>query len=351
MRAQAKITTAHTADDNFETMLLHVIRGAGFDGAAGIPVRRGNIIRPLLWARRGEARQYCKTNGLWFHDDPANVDERFARVAIRKNIIPALEAINPRTVENALRLSDILREDGGLLDSIAAARIADAQMGADHPLEFLVAGCEVRLSADRLSHSQSSIVRRGVRLIAAAMGASPDFAQCQAVADAIHSCTQAAITFEGGSVVAEVDGVTLKIRRLEDVAPYRQPLTIPGETICDELGWSIAAWPSNDEPNKERRSLRAMVDSAKLSGSLYARPFKPGDKIQPFGANTETKVQDLLTNAHVSAEVKRRLPIVCDMIGPVWVPTVCIAERAKVATEGGARLNLELRNLKEAEAV
>lgn len=348
---QAKVATAHTADDNFETILLHIARGTGFDGAAGIPVRRGNIVRPFLWGRRAEARRYCEEKGLWLHDDPANQDERFARVAIRNKVVPELEKINPRAIENALRLSEILREDGSLLDSIAAHRIADAEMNSDHPLNFLVAGSEVRLSAERLRHSQSSIVRRGVRLIAAAMGSSPDFAQCQAVADAIHSAAHAAITFEGGSVVAEADGVTLKIRKLEQIASYRQPLTVPGETICDDLGWSIAAWPSEDEPAKERRSLRAMVDSAKLSGHLYARPFKSGDKIQPFGARSEAKVQDLLTNAHVSAEMKRRLPMVCDMIGPIWIPTVCIAERAKVGADAGARLNLELRNLKEAEAV
>jgi tRNA(Ile)-lysidine synthase len=348
---QAKIATAHSADDNFETMLLHIVRGTGFDGVAGIPVRRGSIIRPFLWARRDEARQYCEQHALWFHDDPANEDERFARVAIRNNVVPALEAINPRAVENGLRLSTILREDGSFLDSIAAARIADAQIRPDHPLEFLVAGCEVRLSAERLRHSQASIVRRGVRLIAAAMGASPDFAQCQAVADAIHSGVHAAITFEGGSVVAEAGGVALKIRKLEHILPYRQALTVPGETICDDLGWSIAAWPSNDEPGKERRSLRAMVDSAKLSGRLYARPFKPGDRVQPFGARSESKVQDLLTNAHVSAEMKKRLPIICDMIGPIWIPTICIADRAKVSMGAGARLNLELRDCREVEAV
>ncbi len=72
----AAVATAHTSDDQVETILLNIIRGSGLGGLRGIPERRGKIVRPLLPFSRAETRVYCEENGLWTHDDPANFQLR-----------------------------------------------------------------------------------------------------------------------------------------------------------------------------------------------------------------------------------------------------------------------------------
>ena len=73
------VATAHTRSDQAETVLLNLARGTGLTGASGIPAQRDGIIRPLLPFSHEETREYCRANGLWFHDDPTNDDLRYAR--------------------------------------------------------------------------------------------------------------------------------------------------------------------------------------------------------------------------------------------------------------------------------
>ena len=96
-----KIATAHTRTDHVETVLLHLIRGSGRRGLGGIAAESGYVIRPLLRFERTETVAYCAHHGLWFHDDPANVDDRFARSRLRNRVFPVLRALNP-AVEDAI---------------------------------------------------------------------------------------------------------------------------------------------------------------------------------------------------------------------------------------------------------
>ncbi|MGI8924783.1 MAG: tRNA lysidine(34) synthetase TilS [Fimbriimonadales bacterium] len=346
----AKVATAHTADDNAESMLMNLARGSGMAGLAGIPIERDYVIRPLLWARKHEARTYCEENGLWFHDDPANEDSQFARVDIRSNVIRALERVNERVVENASRLAEILREEDALLDAMATAMLENTEIPNEHPLRFLVADLEIVVNAARLRHYPFALVRRGIRLLARALGAVADFEQAQRCAEAIRLGEATAITFEGGLVVVEIDAETVRARSLMPVPSYRQALTIPGETISDEMGWSLAAWETCEEPPRERASLNAVIDSDRAKGNLYVRSFQPGDRMKPYGAKSERKLQDLLTNSHVTSAMKARLPIVYDMIGPIWIPAISIAERVKVSG-AGRKLAMRLNPLGTREAV
>ncbi|MBA3726437.1 MAG: tRNA lysidine(34) synthetase TilS [Armatimonadetes bacterium] len=349
-RLGAKVATAHTADDNAESMLMNLARGSGMAGLAGIPIERDYVIRPLLWARKHETRRYCEENGLWFHDDPANEDSKFARVDIRSNVIPALERLNSKAVDSASRFADILREEDALLDAMAAAMLENSEIANEHPLQFLVADLEIVLSTGRLRHYPFAIVRRGIRLLAGALGAAADFEQAQKSADAIRLGEEVAITFEGGLAVVEIDAETVRARSLRRMPSYRQPLTIPGETISDEMRWSLVAWETSEEPARERASLTAVIDPGQAQGNLYVRPFEPGDRMQPYGAKSERKLQDLLTNSHVTSGMKAKLPIVHDMIGPIWIPAISIADRVKV-TGAGRRLAMRLNPLGTREAV
>ena len=97
----AKVATAHTASDNAETLLFNLCRGSSLAGAAAIPPKRGNIIRPLITVTRDEIESYCAANSLAYVTDSTNMSDSYTRNKIRHNVIPALKEINPQA-ENAM---------------------------------------------------------------------------------------------------------------------------------------------------------------------------------------------------------------------------------------------------------
>jgi tRNA(Ile)-lysidine synthase len=118
------IATAHTLDDVVETVLINLLRGSGLGGAAGIPARRGRIVRPLLESRRDELRTLLDDAGVDYRIDPTNADPAFLRNRVRAELLPALEAIRPGAVERIGRFSRLAADDDALLDELAAAELA-----------------------------------------------------------------------------------------------------------------------------------------------------------------------------------------------------------------------------------
>lgn len=106
-----RIATAHTLNDNAETVLFHLARGTALKGLCGIPPVRDKIIRPLIHCTRREVEDYCRENGLAYVRDSSNDDISYTRNRIRHNVIPQLIEINPAFLEQIRRMTDALSED------------------------------------------------------------------------------------------------------------------------------------------------------------------------------------------------------------------------------------------------
>jgi tRNA(Ile)-lysidine synthase len=121
------IVTAHTMDDQAETVMLNLLRGSGAEGLAGIePVRRLDerrdllLARPLLrWARRADTEAYCSHHALSPRFDAMNLDEAYARVRVRRQLLPLMETFNGRVVEALSRTASLLRSDSIMLSAAA----------------------------------------------------------------------------------------------------------------------------------------------------------------------------------------------------------------------------------------
>ena len=121
------VLTAHTMDDQAETVLLRLLRGSGAEGLSGIervrPIAEGSdilLVRPLLgWARRADTENYCRERNVEFRVDSMNEDERFARVRVRRRLLPLMETFNPKMVESLSRTAEILRADSTFLNAAA----------------------------------------------------------------------------------------------------------------------------------------------------------------------------------------------------------------------------------------
>ncbi|MDR1754881.1 MAG: tRNA lysidine(34) synthetase TilS [Eubacterium sp.] len=132
-----KIATAHTADDNAETVLFNLVRGSALKGLCGIPPVRGNIIRPLIFCGRAEVEQYCRENNLEYVTDSTNLLDEYTRNRIRNNIIPLLRGINPAVLDAVNRMTDELRRDEEFIAGFAAETLSKANENDKYSAEIL----------------------------------------------------------------------------------------------------------------------------------------------------------------------------------------------------------------------
>jgi tRNA(Ile)-lysidine synthase len=120
------LATGHTLDDQAETVLLQLLRGAGPDGLAGMPVRSGRLLRPLLGVRRAEARGCCSAVGMRWREDPTNQDPGPLRNRVRQRLLPLLEELRPGAAVALARTAGLAAEERAWLDPLVAAALAAA---------------------------------------------------------------------------------------------------------------------------------------------------------------------------------------------------------------------------------
>lgn len=128
-RAQGaiRIATAHHADDNLETQLLHLTRGAGLRGLAGMQPRRGLIVRPFLERSRAELAHYAQANNIPHVEDSSNADLHYRRNYLRHEVLPRLTELNPALVRGSVGALNSLREDQAFLEDLALAALRDVR--------------------------------------------------------------------------------------------------------------------------------------------------------------------------------------------------------------------------------
>lgn len=168
------LLTAHTRDDNAETVLINLVRGSGPDGLGGIPrFRPPHVYRPMLDVSRAETREMATLAGLPFVDDPMNSDQTLTRNRIRRSILPLLTALNPNVVESLARAGELLGRDAAHLqgqvpstsgNSVAAGLVQTLPRPlADRLLMNLLRVCGVGVTADRLDRVWSVVLGESPR--------------------------------------------------------------------------------------------------------------------------------------------------------------------------------------------
>ena len=189
------VLVGHTADDQAETVLLNVLRGAATAGLAGMPATRGRIARPLLGWRRADTHALCSRLGLPVFDDPMNHDPGFRRVVIRHEVLPLLERVAGRDLTPVLaRQAALLREETEFLDGLAVA----AWPGADG-----------RTDVASLRALPPVLARRALRNW---LGAPPPSADEIARVLAVVEGTARAAELAGGRAVRRTRGVLVVTR-------------------------------------------------------------------------------------------------------------------------------------------
>lgn len=337
------VALAHTLDDQAETLLLRLVRGAGTAGLGGIAPRRGAIVRPLLGASRAELRGYLGSIGETWRDDETNRLCDNPRNRMRHEVIPALRAFNPRVDAALARAADILRSDADCLDRLAAA----AARGLMRVTEEAVVLDAVELAGLHLA------VARRVALLALET-AGPGRSYGLEEADAVCRLAERPAPRSGASGVRmERSGafVVLTVERPLDpgeatggAEPAELALDVPGRVHDARGGWVLAAEGpfarASDGADWTHAAAgpgagdRVVVDAARLGTRLRVRRRRPGDRLRPLGAPGRRKLQDVLVDRKVPRDERDLVPVVTDAAGDiVWVAGHVLAHGYRLSPE------------------
>lgn len=319
---RCRIATAHQAEDNAETLLMHLCRGTGLRGLCGIPPVRDGIIRPLLPVTRGEILAYLAERGIPHVEDSTNAQEDNERSILRRRVMPELSRLSPGFPRAALAASLSLRQDEEYLCSLAEAYLEEGQEG------------EIRVSASRLAALPQPVASRCLRLGAERLGAGLERRHVAALLElAAGSGGLAGCDLPGGlRAVREFD--LLRLYR-PGAAPesYDIPLEYGKWQAVPAIGRSVCWGPAAPTGNVHEKFQIYRFKNANICGSIHVRSRKAGDTLRISGRNVEKSLKKWMIEGKIPALERDLWPVFADELGVVAVPGLGVAERA--AASGG----------------
>jgi tRNA(Ile)-lysidine synthase len=346
------VALGHTRDDQAETFLLRLLRGAGARGLGAMHPRRDAVVRPLLDCRRTELQDYLEAQGIAYVRDETNDDVSIPRNRVRAELLPLLrERFNPSIVDVLAGEASLARDEWQWME-------AEAINAAARVCQWTGRVC--RIDSARLSGLPPALARLVLRqaMIRAGGGRPVTLAHAD---DALRFSLGggASIDLPGQRLERIGSDVVLKGRRDGAVGRlarpaanvFRYPLSIPGEVVIAETGGVIStelatstAEISASAGSHRARAHLAVVQLDPGRHQLAVRNRRPGDRFRPLGMGGGKKLQDFLVDRKVARERRDEIPLVVDEADRiVWVAGHAIDERFRVTDAAQAVVVLRLR--------
>lgn len=307
------ILTGHTADDVAETVLAHLLRGAGVRGLAGIPQARGQLLRPLLGVRRGETRALATELALPWVDDPLNSDLSLRRNRIRNRLLPYLEdEYNPALVEVLARTARVLSQDEAALERLAE----EVSLRRDHSGAVMVSAAWLSVLEPAV---RVRVIRRGLR---AARGPhAGTFAELESALEVLDGRVPRRMIGEGLQV--EREGPWLSFYRQQVPSAWSHMLGVPGEISV--AGWRITT-AEGGGPLPIGRWVVGL-DADRVGSEVVVRSGSSADRVAIH--NGSKPLREVLAEAGVPPRRRSGWPVLEAKAGLAWVVGARVAEWAR----------------------
>ena len=326
-REAGAIALGHTADDQVETMLMHMLRGSGLSGLRGMQEvtpwqsprggAQGTLFRPFLEATRRDTLSYCGQRGIAFRHDTTNVWPQFTRNRLRHQLLPVLETYNPRVREAILRLGRSASLAQDYLDrkveeiwptvgmKVSDSVVLDAgKLKSLHPLmRRLIMRRAYREVKGDLRRLREAHLARMEEMVSGPSGALADLPQ------GLKLYSQGQRLVLGASV-----GEEGPYPPLDDEYPLDVPGTtpIPGWVVMAEVVPTPSSFKTSDP-------LVAFLDRDRMGAEFRARTRRDGDRFHPLGMAQEKKLQDFYVDQKVPRQWRDRVPLLVSERGILWV--------------------------------
>jgi len=339
-----KIALGHQADDNAESILIHLFRGTGPLGLVGIPpVRDGRIIRPLIDVTREQILAYLERQGLEFVLDRSNLDVDYVRNRIRHQLLPLLrEEYNPNMVDTLNRLGSILRDEEDFWD-LTVSRLFQELSWKHTPHG-------ITLPVNRLSDLHPALLRRVLRH--AVLSVKGDLKRIghvhvEAVVQLIVGPSPSGHLDlpDGITVSRDHEAVNFLSQPPEEIAGFEHDIPGIQTTPIPEIGTALRLLTCDSAEVSDPRNYpltTALFDMEAITFPLKVRSFQEGDRFNPLGMRGSQKVKTFFINQKVARSERLRCPILLSGGHIIWVGGYRIDDSVKITEKTRKILKAEL---------
>jgi tRNA(Ile)-lysidine synthase len=348
------VAVAHNADDQAETVLMHLLRGAGLDGLSGMAPRSLPnpwseaipLVRPLLYTWRDEIEAYCAEHGLQPLLDPSNSEITFFRNRLRHELLPILANYNPQAKAHLAQSARLLAADQDLLESLTSAAWPGVLEGQssdclhldryallEQPLALqrrLLRRAHAALRPDSRSGADFAAVERALALLA------QDFSAPQDWLDDLFILSEGAAFW--------IAGWQAQLPRPWPQAPVEAlPFEAPRVLALD--GWQLSASETSPEGADldNADGFQTWLDAELAGSELLLRRRQPGDRFQPLGMDGSLKLADFFINEKLPQRARDAWPLLCKGAEILWVPGFRPAHGYRLHADSRQALHLQLR--------
>ena len=339
-----RIAVGHTASDQAETVLMHLLRGAGSSGLRGMrpitdlnewtelyEVRTVSLVRPLLGVWRHETEAYCAERELAPIVDPSNQESRFFRNRLRNELLPELQTYNPRIQEVLLRTAKVMAAEAEAID----------QFVDEHWNDWVTAPVEGVLAFEKSALLQAPLALQRATVRRAILELVPElrdvgFNTVERTLQSVQAGKR--LTLQGGLDLLTLNGEAY-LRRSDASIPLpgvpqvkskvAQVLSIPFKLEL-EAGWRLAGAKLERAGEMPGGMNEVWFDGSGIQDEITIRVPRPGDRMAPFGMSGSIKLSDLFVNRKAPRLARERWPVITCGEEIIWVPGLHRADRARV---------------------
>ena len=318
----ASIATAHTASDNAETVLFHLIRGTGTRGLSGIKPVRGNIVRPLIEITREEVEAYCRENDVPYLTDSTNLRDDYTRNRLRHHLVPLCKEINPSFEKGVLRLSETLSHDDTYIMEQAEAALDNARLGNG------------TYSGKMLAALPAPVLARAVMLCAQAFS-------CRCM-EQKHISAVCGFIYEGagacdlpcGLQAIVSQGMFRIVQKEKPAEKWEIPLTdaVSLTKYNKKLNVCVCSKMEYDKKTKfNKKLLNNSMDYAIISKHPAFRTRREGDTFLPLGKNGTKTVKKLFNEYKIPREQRGKILLLARGSEVLWIDGYGVSPHAAVS--------------------
>ena len=323
-----KIALGHQADDQAETFLMRLIRGAGAAGLSGMPARRGKIIRPLIQIKREEVEEFLKAKGIAYRLDSSNYLTDYCRNRIRLALLPVIKReFNPRIVESLNRAADVI-----------SLQQEYVQKNSERTLKVISTRRKGKIIVDagKFARQDVCLQREMIRFCVRDLGGDVNNLSFELVDRALSLAGKR----KSGRRVRLVDDVWFEVGG-NQLAFYggrkelqNRTLRLPGKSNLKDWGLRLESEILNGESGKTFTPSRdqnvAFLDWQKLKMPFVLRSRRKGDRFKPLGMKGTKSVADFLIDGKVPRHLRDEVPVLISKDRIVWLVGHRISDRFKV---------------------
>ncbi len=305
------ILTAHHADDNIETFLIHLVRGSGLEGFTGIPIQNGSVIRPLLAFSREQISNYASANNILWREDSSNASDKYLRNKIRHDLVPILKELNPNFISSFQKTQKYLNEAQEMVEDATIMIYQQVANEIEDEIHFDIK--QLKKLPNFKSYLYQWLKEFG-------------FSAWDDIYDLIDS--------QSGKQVFSDEFRLLKDRHFLILRPISSIDASKEYFIYEDqklVNFPIKLSFCNKEYNSNSDNSVIFVDAEKLEFPIVLRRFKKGDVFEPFGMKGKSKkVSKLFKDEKLTLFQKENTWILCSENKIVWVVGIRQDERFKI---------------------